>query len=111
MSKLNILWTTTNRDTISNMMVMYASNAILKNWWEDVNIIIWGGSTKLIGENKEVQEEVRQMIKAGVHIEACQACAEKYGAVNTLKSLGVDVKYMGQPLTAYLKADEKILTM
>ncbi len=110
MDKLNILWTTDNRDTISKMIVMYASNAILKGWWKEVNVIIWGASAQVVGENAEVQQEVRKMIDAGVHVEACQACAEQFGVAEQLRQLGVDVLYMGEPLTNYLKNNEKILT-
>jgi len=111
MDKLNILWTTTNRETISKMIVMYASNAIPNGWWKEVNVIIWGGSAKLVGENTEVQQEVLNMMKAGVHVEACQACAEQFGVADKIKDLGVDVLYMGEPLTQYLKNNEKVLTL
>jgi len=111
MDKLNILWTTTNRETISKMIIMYASNAIPKGWWKEVNVIIWGASAQLVGQNTEVQQEVINMIKAGVHVEACQACAEQFGVTDKIKSLGVDVLYMGEPLTKYLKNNEKVLTI
>jgi len=111
MEKINILWTTTNRDTITNMIKMYAMNAQPKGWWDEVNVIIWGASAKLIHESVEVQAEVRDMIEHGVHVEACQACAEKYGAVDLLKALGAEVKFMGQPLTEYIKKGEPLLTL
>jgi len=111
MEKINILWTTTNRDTITNMILMYSTNTRQHGLWDEVNVIIWGGSAKLIGENVDVQAEVSEMIEKGVHVEACQACAEKYGAVETLRNLGVDVKFMGKPLTDYIKNGEKILTL
>lgn len=31
-SKLNILWLTDNKDTVFNMLSMYAINAIRKGW-------------------------------------------------------------------------------
>lgn len=111
MDKLNILWTTTNRDTITNMIKMYSIAAITQGWWKEVNIIVWGASAKLLGENKEVQAEVLEMIKHGIHVEACQHCADQYGATEIIKSLGVETKYMGEPLTEYLKNDEKVLTL
>ena len=111
MEKINILWTTTNRDTITNMILMYSTSTRQHGLWDEVNVIIWGGSAKLIGENVDVQAEVSEMIEKGVHVEACQACAEKYGAVETLRNLGVDVKFMGKPLTDYIKNGEKILTL
>ena len=111
MEKLNILWTTSEKDVVKNMLSMYAINSMKKGWWEKVNLIIWGGSAKLISEDVEIQELVRQMLNAGVTIEACQACAQKYDAVELFKQLGADVKYMGQPLTDYIKSGAKMLTI
>ena len=51
------------------------------------------------------------MMEAGVHVEACQACAEEFGVADKIKDLGVDVLYMGEPLTQYLKNNGKVLTL
>lgn len=111
MDKLNILWTTTNEDTIKNMIAMYSRNAIKKAYWKEVNLIIWGGSAKLIGESTQIQKLVKEMLHDGVKIEACKSCADQYGVTETLEKLGLDVRYMGEPLTHYLKNDEKILSL
>src|ERR1035437_7120927 len=103
MEKLNILWTTDNKDTIFNMLSMYATNSIKNNWWDEVNIIIWGASAKLVGNDTQVQTEVMEMIAKGVKIEACKACSDSFGVSEKLMQLGVTVRYMGQPLTNYLK--------
>jgi hypothetical protein len=50
------------------------------------------------------------MQKDGVIVEACIACAMKYGIVEELKALGISVRGMGQPLTNYLKNGWKVLT-
>lgn len=74
--KLNILWTTDNKETVFNMLSMYAINSINKGWWNQVNIILWGASVKLVASDTQVQTEVMEMIQAGVSIEACQHCCE-----------------------------------
>jgi hypothetical protein len=51
------------------------------------------------------------MIEKGITIEACKACADKYKASETMKELGVDVKYMGVPLTKYIKSDDNLITI
>jgi hypothetical protein len=111
MEKLNILWTTDNRDTIFNMLIMYAINAKTRGWWKEVNLIIWGASANLIGNDTQIQTEIMEMIRSGVTIEACRDCAETFGVSETLVRLGITVRYMGMPLTEYLKAGEKILTI
>lgn len=45
-----------------------------------------------------------------VELQACKACADMYGVSDKLVSSGVDVKYMGKPLTEMLKTDWKTLT-
>lgn len=111
MSKLNILWTTTNKDTVFKMISMYSINAIKQNWWDEVEVIIWGGSAKLVGEDPQIQAEVIEMQHAGVKVKACQACADSFGVSDVIRKLGVEVDYMGEPLTKILKDDEKLLTL
>jgi len=93
------------------MLLMYAINAKKRKWWQEVNVIIWGASSKLAGTDTEVQAKIVEMIAQGVTVEACLACFENLGASESLSKLGVNLRYMGQPLTNYLKANEKILTI
>lgn len=51
------------------------------------------------------------MKEAGVTLEACKGCAEKYGVVEELKNLGVDVYYIGDQLTEYLKEGRNVLAL
>ncbi|MDD4971546.1 MAG: DsrE family protein [Paludibacter sp.] len=111
MEKLNILWTTDNKDTFFNMLSMYAVNSIKNSWWDEVNVIIWGASAKLIGEDTQVQTEVMEMLARGVKVEACKACSDNLGVSEKLIQLGVNVRYMGSALTGYLKSTDKIITI
>jgi hypothetical protein len=109
MEKLNILWTTDNRDTVFNMLTMYAINSKKRGWWDEVNVIIWGASVKLVGTDPQVQTEVMEMLNNGLTVEACKDCCDNFGMTENIQKLGVNVRYMGQPLTEYLKAGEKVL--
>jgi len=109
--KLNILWITDNRDTVFNMLSMYAINSINRGWWKQVNVILWGASVKLAANDTQVQTEIMEMIQAGVTVEACQDCCENFGVASIISKLGVTVKYMGTSLTQYIKEGEKILTI
>ncbi len=111
MDKLNILWTTTNKDTIFNMISMYAINSKTHDWWKQVNVIIWGASVRLVGDDTQVQTEIVEMLHQGVSIEACKACCDNFGVADKLTKLGINVRYMGEPLTDYIKNGEKILTL
>jgi len=110
-NSLNVLWTTDNLITIEKMVFMYTHNAKLLGWWDDVTLIIWGASAKLVGENEEVQDKIREMVESGVKVDACKACADALGVSEKMESLGVVVKYYGEPLTEILKASGKLITI
>lgn len=107
---LCILWTSGDPDIAIKMVLMYANAAKQNNWFSEVELIIWGPSSKLTSENVEIQETLAKMMKAGVKIEACKACADQYGVADKLESLGIDVKYMAEPLTKILKSSKKLMT-
>ncbi len=111
MDKLNILWTSNDKDTFFNMLSMYSINSKKRGWWKNVNVIIWGASIKLSGNDTQIQSELMEMLHAGITVEACQDCAENFGVKETLEKLGVNVHYMGIPMTEYLKNGEKILSI
>ena len=110
MDKLTILWTTNDIDTFKSMISMYSLNSIKNEWWDEVTVIIWGGSTRLAGEDEEIQNEIKKLIAGGVKVEACKACAEKLKPAEVLKSIGVDVKYMSK-LTGIIKRKEHLITI
>ncbi len=111
MDKLNILWTSSDVDTAEKMVFMYAYNAKMRKWWDEITVIIWGGSAALVSENEMVQKKVKEMIEAGVHVSACKACADKLGATDKLESMGIEVKYWGEGLTQIIKEDAKLITI
>jgi hypothetical protein len=89
---------------------MYTHNARLQGWFDEVVLIVWGPSSKLLSENKELQQKVRIMIRDGVKVEACVACANMYGVADQIREIGIDVKGMGSVLSNYLKDDWKVIT-
>ena len=109
--KLTILWTTDNKDTVFNMLAMYALNSKNRGWWKHINIILWGASVKLVANDTQVQTEILEMLQSGITIEACQDCFENFGVASIITNLGITVRYMGIPLTEYLKNGEKILSI
>ena len=109
--KLYVLWTSGDREVALSMVFMYTFHAKNNGWWEDVCLIIWGPSAKLLSQDEELQGRVRQMIESGVEVVACIACAQMFGVIKILESIGVIVKPMGNPLTQLLKEGKTILTI
>ena len=85
------------------MAFMYTLNAKLRGWWKHVTLIVWGPSAKLLTEDSELQDRIREMRAAGVALLACKACSDGFGVSEGLEKLGVEVKYMGEPFTQILK--------
>ena len=109
--KLVVLWTSDDPYVAERVAFMYTHAAKKNQWFNEVTLIVWGPSAKLISENKKLQEKVKAMQEDGVEIQACIACASSYNVVEDLKALGFEVKGMGKPLTEYLKsANVKVLT-
>jgi len=109
-SKLLVVWTSGDRDVALKMVFMYTYNAKLRNWWDEVQLLVWGPSSKLLSEDKDLQEYIKKMKDAGVVLTACKACADSYGVSGSLEKMGIEVKYMGVPLTEKLKTGWKTIT-
>ncbi len=108
---LVVLWTSGDREVAENMVFMYTLNAQKYGWWEDVRLIVWGPSSNLLSQDEDLQETLKEMMNEGVKVEACRACADEYGVSESLEDLGIDVKYMGEPLSDYLKEGRNVLTL
>jgi hypothetical protein len=109
-SKLGVVWTSGDRDVALKMVFMYTLNAKSRSWFDEVRLVVWGPSAKLLSGDAELQREVAKMKEAGVELVACKACADSYGVSDKLEQLGVEVKYMGVPLSDMLKQDWKVVT-
>ena len=108
--KLAVLWVSGDPDVAEKSCLMYTHAAKRNGWFDDVVLIVWGSSSRLLAEDKALQEKVKAMIEDGVILEACIACSEMLGVTEELKALGIDVKGMGLPLSNYLKSGYHVLT-
>lgn len=108
---LYILWTNGDAVTAEKMVFMYATNSMIRGWWDKVTLIIWGAPAKLSAENAQIQTMIKEALGAGVHLTACKACADQLGVTETLEQMNVEVKYWGEPLTELLKGRENLLTI
>jgi hypothetical protein len=108
--RLAVLWTSGDPDVAHRVAFMYAHNAKKAGWFDEVTLIVWGPSQRLLVGDKDLQKKIKEMQADGVVVEACIACAMSFGIVEELKAIGITVKPMGQPLTNYLKSGWKVLT-
>lgn len=109
--QLVVVWTSQDREVAMNMVFMYTKNSKRKGWWKNVRLVIWGPSAKLMSVDPELQAELEELKTAGVELLACKACADRYGVSEKLSGMGIDVVYMGLPLTQYLKGECTVITI
>ena len=108
--KLVVLWTSGDPEVAKKMVFMYTYNAKKNGWWKDITLIIWGPSAKLLTEDVELQETIKNMGEIGIHLLACKGCADQYDVSEDLENLGIEVKYIGVELTDFIKGDYHLVT-
>ena len=111
--ELVVLWTSGDREVALKMAFIYTYNSTRFKWgWKNVTLVVWGPSAKLLVADTELQEHVIEMKEAGVKLLACKKCSDLYGVSDDLRRLGIEVKYMGKPLTDYLRDENyKVITI
>ena len=72
--------------------------------------MVWGPSAQLLTTDLELQKELEDLKAAGVELLACKACTDLYGVTDKIEALGIQVIYMGAPLTEMLKTGWTCLT-
>lgn len=101
--KLVVVWTSGDKEVAMKMVFMYTYNARKYGWWDDITLLVWGPSSKLLSDDKELQEYVRKMLNEGIEVLACKACADMYEVADDLSQIGVTVRYTGEDLTNFIK--------
>lgn len=109
--RLVVLWTSGDREVALKMVFMYTLNSKIREWWQEVCLVAWGPSSRLLADDPELREYLGRIIGSGVEVLACKACADSYGVSDQLRQLGVDVKYMGEPFTKILKGTDRVITI
>lgn len=101
--ELVIVWTSGDKEVAMKMVFMYAFNAKKNEWWDDITLLVWGPSSKLLSEDKELQDYLEVMLDSGINIIACKGCADLYEISDELEQIGVTVRYTGEDLTHFIK--------
>ena len=85
-NKLTVLWYSGDQMVAERVALMYTGVAKQYKLFDEVSVIIWGPSAKLVAENKDIQAKVKEMMGLGIKVNACVTCANLYGVTDQLKS-------------------------
>ncbi len=109
-SRLAVVWTSGDADVAHKMCLMYTHAAKNNKWFDEVTLVVWGPSSRLLAGDKQLQSKIKAMMASGVVVQACVVCADMYGVSDDLREMGITVKVMGEPLSDMLKDGWKTLT-
>jgi len=93
------------------MVMMYATNSMTKALWDNVTVIVWGATVKLVAENEMIQEEIKLAQHTGVKFSACISCARQLGVIEELEALGLEVVPWVEPFTELVNDGKPIVYM
>ena len=100
---LFVVWTSGDPDVAHRVALMSTHAAKRFGWFDNVTLVVWGPSQRLLCADKDLKAKIKEMQDDGVSVEACIACARTYGLVDELKELGLPVYGQGEPLSKALK--------
>ena len=108
---LHIIWTNADPVTSANMVMMYAKNSLLNNWWDKVTVVLWGAPQKLIFEDDSVWAEMKIAEMAGVEFSACASCAANLNMTERLEAEGIEVIRWGEKLSLLMQNGRHVVSI
>lgn len=104
-NKISILWTSGDPEVAKHVVMPYSFYSKKAGWFDEVRLIVWGPSSKLLSESEVFQKKIADLQEAGVMVEACVMCSDSYGVSDQFREMGIEVIPMGEPLSDRLKSD------
>lgn len=108
--ELYIIWTSDNIHTSEQMVFGYSINAMKKNQWDKITIIILGGSAILANRNPKIQKLIKKALELGIIVSACSVCADQLQSLDNLEEIGIEIKHWGDSITQIIQDGKKLLT-
>jgi len=109
-SKVFVILSSGDREVALEVGLIYPLNAAKNVWMDEVKVIIFGPSEKVVANDKEVQGRIRELLENDVEVLACKWCADRMGITEKLEEIGVPVVYVGTIISDLLKEGWAALT-
>ena len=112
MKKLLVVWKSEHPVNIQKFIIPFTYNSKEQDWFETVELLVWGASQIAVKNNESYQQHVKTLVHNGINVYACKMCADDIDSTSVLLSLGVKVEYTGTYLAERLKSDEwEVITL
>ncbi len=102
-NKLFVLLASGDKDVALEMALFYPVTVAKEKCMEEVKVILFGPSEKLVAHNKNVQKRIKTLQEAGVEILACKYCSDRMGVSEILEEMGIKVEYVSLRIAQMLK--------
>jgi len=102
-TRVFIVLASADRDVAMQTALEYPLRATKNKWVDEVKVIIFGPSEKLLAYDLEIQGRVRELQEAGVEVMACRPPADKMNVTKIIEGLGIKVEYVGPIITQMIK--------
>ena len=83
--------------------IFLAIKGTRNDFMDDIRLVLWGPSEKVIAENQELQQMIKEYLALGKTVWACKTCSDRYGVTEAMLKLGCEVDYVGSLVTGWLK--------
>ncbi len=83
--------------------LLYTINAKRNEWINDIKLIFFGPSEKLLLEDEIIQQYAEEFILMEEKVVACKFIATQEKTDEKLTALGIEVEYVGEMISNYIK--------
>ena len=102
-NRLFIVLASGDKEVALEMALFYPVTVAKEKYMEEVKVILFGPSEKLVARDKKVQKRIKTLQEAGVKVSACKYCSDRMGISEKLEELGITVEYVSSGIAQMLK--------
>jgi hypothetical protein len=102
-NKTFVILATSDKDVALEIALFYPYTLAKEKYMDEVKVIIFGPSEKLVAHDKDVQKRIKKLQGVGVTISACKYCSDRMGVSEKLEKLGITVEYVSAGIAQMLK--------
>ena len=102
-NKVFTLISTSDREVLLEVGLIYPLNAARKKWLDEVMVIFFGPSEKLAAYDIEVQGKIKELLDNDVEVVACKWCSDRMDITPLLENVGIKVEFVGTLISQLIK--------
>ena len=102
-NKLFVILASGDKDVALEMALFYPYTLAKEKYLDEVKVILFGPSEKLVARDKNVQKRIKKLQEVNVAISACKYCSDRMGVSDKLEKLGITVEYVSKGIAQMIK--------